>query len=397
MRGSLTLGRVHGIPVRAHFTLLLIIPYLGYVMSAQFVQVAKQAGVSPAAMTIPPYAWGLLLAVLLFACVLAHELGHSLVALHFGGKVASITLMLLGGVSELKGMPKKPGREALIAAMGPLVSLVIGLGALGLYRLVPGPADLRFGLFYLGEMNVVLALFNILPAFPMDGGRVLRALLATRMSRVQATRWAAWAGMAFAALFVVAGLGGGNIVLALIGVFIWAGAAAERDQVVREDAVTGLKVRDVMSPVHEAVDGWLPATHAAWRLAEAHLTALPVAEGGQLVGVVALHHLEALKPADRDHTPTSAVTARDVPRLQADELLTDALEEMADHESSEAPVLDGDELVGVLEPNDLARALRLRRLAREAVPKRTVVVGQPGLEEPSGPDSWHREDTTPPR
>ncbi len=389
MRGSLTLARVRGIPIKAHWTLLLIVPYLAYLMAAQFGPVAKAAGVSPQAIVLPPYVWGIALAVLLFACVLAHELGHSLLALRYGGKVASITLMLLGGVSELKGLPKKPSQEALIAALGPLVSLAIGVAGLGAYRLGGAPADVRFGLFYLGEMNLILAVFNLLPAFPMDGGRVLRALLSTRMTRVRATRWAAGAGMVFSGLFVAVGLVGGNLILALIGVFIWAGAAAEKNQAVQEDQLSGVKVRDVMTPSREVVDGWLPATHAAWRLAESHQTALPVVEGGRLVGVVALHHLEALRPLERDRTPISAITQRNVPRLQAEELLTDALEAMAERDTSEAPVLEGGDVVGILEPNDLARALRLRKLAHQAVPRRTIVVGRPGAEVPGGADTVH--------
>jgi Zn-dependent protease/CBS domain-containing protein len=377
MTGSVTLGHVRGIPVRAHFTLLFVLPYLAFLMAARFSLVARQAGVSPEGMSIPPIAWGLLLAVLLFACVLAHELGHSLVALATGGRVSAITLMLLGGVSELHGLPKTPRVEGLVAVTGPLVSLALGLGALGVHRSGVGPADLRFGLYYLGQINVVLAIFNLLPAFPMDGGRVLRAVLATRLQRDRATQWAANLGKLFAGLFVVVGLLAGNLLLALIGLFVWAGASAEAQSVRQEERLRGLFVRDVMSPTKEVVYGSEPALSTAARMAHAHATALPVVEGSRLIGVVAAHHLEAIPAAERGSTPTAAVTARDVPRLHADEPLDVALSRMAEQQSGEAPVLEAGEIVGVLEANDLGRALRMHELARA-----TGLPGRPPLRAP---------------
>lgn len=381
MGGSLTVGHVRGIPVRAHFTLLVIVPYLAFLMAARFAEVATQAGVQRSAMLLPPPAWGLVLALVLFGCVLAHELGHSLVAQRAGGQVLSITLMLLGGVSELHGLPQRPAVEARVAVAGPLVSLSLGALGLGLHAVVHAPPDVRFGLFYLGQINLVLGVFNLLPAFPMDGGRVLRALLELRLPRVKATRIAAGAGVTFAALFVLVGLLGGNFVLALIGVFIWTGARAESDQVQREELLRGLRVGDVMNPAHDPIEGWRPATDAAWRMAALHATALPVTEGGRLVGVVALHHLEALAPAARETTPVAAVTGREAPWLQLDEPLAGALVRMAAGRATEALVLDGLALAGVLEPSDLARTLRLRQLARVPPARPPLLPERPPVEE----------------
>lgn len=366
MGGSLTLGHVRGIPIRAHFTLLLVLPYLAFLMAARFAAVARVAQVTAESMLLPPLAWGGILAVLLFACVLLHELGHALVAVGAGGKVSSITLMLLGGVSELKQLPTKPAVEARVAAAGPLVSLGLGALALLLHAVLRAPDDVRFGLYYLGQINLVLGVFNLLPAFPMDGGRLLRALLAMRLARVRATRVAAITGKVFAVLFVGLGLLGGNLVLALIGAFVWMGAQAERSQVEQESEWGGLRVRDVMRPVEGAVEAWRPATEAASIMAAGHVTALPVVENGQLVGVVALRHLLRLEPGERELTPVGRIAARDVPRLQADESLIGALEQLAERDAAEAPVLDGVRLVGVLEPGDLGRTLKLRKLATHA-------------------------------
>lgn len=364
MRGSVTLGHVRGIPIRAHFSLLLIVPYLAYLMSAQFQIVAQQAGVNAQAMRLSPIVWGLVLSVALFACVLLHELGHSIVALSTGGRVSAITLMLLGGVSELHGLPKTPRAEGTVAIAGPIVSFAIGFAALGLWAFAGGPPDVRFGLYYLGQINVVLGIFNLLPAFPMDGGRVLRAILSTRLSRVSATRWAARTGFVFAALFVVLGLLSGNLLLALIGLFVWAGAAAERQAVEREDAFEGMVVEDVMSPIPTLVESWMPVSVAAARMSAERVTAIPVVDDGRVMGVVAAHHVEALSMDAREKTPVRAVVDSEVPRLQAHEPLSAALERMAERRAAEAPVLSGGELVGVLEAENLARFLRLRRISK---------------------------------
>jgi len=272
--------------------------------------------------------------------------------------------MLLGGVSELHGMPRTPRTEGLIAAAGPAVSFVLGGLGLGLYRLVSGPPDLRFGLYYLAEINLALAIFNILPAFPMDGGRVLRAILSAHWSRVRATRIAAGTGTVFAGLFVVLGLLSGNLLLALIGLFVWSGARAESEQVMQEELFRGLRVRDVMVSSREALQVSEPVTHAAVRMAATHQTALPVLDGGELVGVVSAHHLESLRPEERERTRVSAVVSRDVPWLDSDDPLTSALERMAEQKAEDAPVLHDEHLVGMLDVNDLARLIRLRKLSR---------------------------------
>lgn len=362
MSGALTLGHVRGIPIRAHFTLLFILPYLAYLMATRFAVVAQQAGVEGDHVVFPPVVWGLLLALLLFGCVLLHELGHALVALRSGGSVSAITLMLLGGVSELHGLPRTPRAEGTVAVAGPIVSLVLGGIALGLHAIVRSPADVRFGLYYLGQINVVLAIFNLLPAFPMDGGRVLRAVLATRWSRETATNIAAAAGSAFAVLFTLAGFLTGNVVLMLIGLFVWTGARAETRAVAVQERMVGLTVRDVMSATRDVVQPWDTVAHAAAMMAMSHHTALPVVDGSRVVGIVAAHHVEAMSPDEREHTLTSAITARDVPRLHADEPLNTALERMAEQRASEAPVLEDGQLVGVLEASELGRAFRFRRM-----------------------------------
>lgn len=229
MRWSWTMGRIGGIPIRLHVTLLLFIPYLVFAVTLQFRLFAEILGVSPAAFVLPPLAWGVILGLGVLAAILAHEWAHSAVALASGVPVHSITLMMLGGVSRIGGDITSAGREAWMAAAGPLASLVIGGVSLGLQLLLPPePMDLRIALIVFGQINIVLAIFNLLPAFPMDGGRILRAALSARMGRLRATRIAAWVGRIMAVGFALLGLFViHNPILILIAAFVFLGAGAE--------------------------------------------------------------------------------------------------------------------------------------------------------------------------
>src|SRR5262249_6079333 len=172
-RGIFTIARVRGIPVRVHWTLLVLIPYLAVVLAYQFPLIARTAGVKPADVVLPRLAWGILLAIGLFVSVVLHELAHSVVAIRLGSRVKEIILMIVGGVSVIETMPKQRWGQGLVAAVGPLLSIVLG-GLLSLgYAVAPSRAgDARFGLFYMAQTNLILGAFNLLPAFPLDGGRI---------------------------------------------------------------------------------------------------------------------------------------------------------------------------------------------------------------------------------
>lgn len=201
---SLQLAVVRGIPVRLHITLLVAFLFL----------------------TLSFGAWGLPAGVLLFGSVLAHELGHAVVAQHFGIPIVRIDLHMLGGTAVMAGTPRTPRREMLVAAAGPAVSMVLALafalwaalfgGSLGLS--IRGVGDL---LAYAGALNFGLAVFNLLPALPMDGGRIFRAALAARMGDLRATRIAATVSRVFAGLFVAVALFTGAFTLGLIGIFLF--------------------------------------------------------------------------------------------------------------------------------------------------------------------------------
>ena len=246
-RGSLTLLHFRGIPIRAHWTLLLVLPYLAFVLSVQFKSLPDLAGIEQGSIVLPPLLWGVILALGLFASVALHEMAHSVIAIRFGGRVRAITLMLLGGASQITHMPPRPRYEGLMALAGPATSLALGaLFLLLQHAMAIGPADVQMGLFYLGYMNVALGLFNLVPVFPMDGGRILRAALAARMGGLRATLVAAGIGRAAAILMGLLGLWTGNVLLILIAVFVYFGAGAEATSARVREALEGLQIVDLV-------------------------------------------------------------------------------------------------------------------------------------------------------
>ncbi len=365
--GSLTLFRVRSVPIRAHWSLLLVLPYFAVIFSLHFGEVARTSGVSPGTTAIPPVVWGLLVALGLFASVAIHELAHTLVALRTGGRVRAITLMALGGVSQVERMPSRPRQEALMAAAGPAMSLVLGGLLLALERVV-GLPDARIGLFYLGRLNLALAAFNLLPAFPMDGGRVLRALLAGRYGMLRATRVAAGIGRVAAILFALIGAVGGSILLVLIGIFLFTGAGYEQREGEVREVLGHLSVREVMAspaptvPLEASIAEALDRMRRAARLDLLVLDAL-----GRPRGVVQAADLSGFDAAEREAVPLRALGDRIAPRLilaRPDEPASAALERAREAGAAYIAVIEptlegGAGAVGLVGPTELEHAFTL--------------------------------------
>ncbi|MBN1268566.1 MAG: site-2 protease family protein [Kiritimatiellae bacterium] len=215
MGGSTQIGRVFGIPIKVHITLWILLPLIGLHFAT--------------ALGTRSLLWGLLAAAGLFASVALHELGHSVVALAKGCRVREILLLPIGGMAQMDRMPSRPRDELQIAVAGPLVSFVLALagGLLGGFATTLGWRALGTTLMVLGGINLMLALFNLLPSFPMDGGRVFRAWMTPRLGRLEATRRAAKVGRIMAVIFGVFGLFNGNLILVAIAIFIYMAAGAE--------------------------------------------------------------------------------------------------------------------------------------------------------------------------
>jgi Zn-dependent protease/CBS domain-containing protein len=373
---SFQIGRLFGIPIKLDLTFLLVLPLFAYLIATSLgeyanllngvlgpsaaVDVAALTGTTSIAFTV-----GAVAAVGLFVGVVLHELGHSLTAMRYGFPIASITLWLFGGVAQLTEMPEDWKQELNIALAGPLVSVLLGVASYGAFLLVT-PAEstavaaLRFLLAYLAVMNVALAGFNMLPGFPMDGGRVLRALLARNRPYARATQIAAEVGKLFAILLGLFGLfGGGGLFLIAIAFFIYIGASSEAQRTTMTAAFEGVTVRDIMTPGPE-VKAVAPDTSVADLLSrmfsERH-TGYPVMENGRVIGVVTLADAQSVKEVERDAFTVEEVMSRELHTIGPDADAMDALDRMQGTGVGRLLVMEGEDLVGLISRTDLMTAL----------------------------------------
>ena len=370
---SFRIGSVLGIPIKLGLSFLLVIPVLTFLIGSQMGPIVEALDLTfgtaidaePLTEGTTPWLLGLIAALGLFASVLLHELGHSVVAMRYGIDIEGITLWFLGGLAQLTELPDRWGQELAIAVAGPIVSVAIGVLCYVGFLLVPPefPA-LLFLLGYLAILNVVVAAFNMLPGFPMDGGRVLRALLSRNRSRVQATRMAAGVGKAFA---IALGLGGillANIFWIAIAFFIYLAAASETQQVVVEAALEGLTVHEIMTPVSElhTVSPETSLEKLLDRMLHERHTGYPVLDRGELVGVVTLEDVQerapegskAADPVVRD------VMSEDLVTVSPDTKATSALRALQRADIGRILVTGPDgSLVGLVSRTDLMRILEI--------------------------------------
>jgi Zn-dependent protease/CBS domain-containing protein len=354
MSWSLPIIRIAGIQLRIHVTFLLLIVWLGLGYYSQ--------GGSAAAIS------GILVILLLFVCVVLHEFGHAFAAKAFGINTPDITLLPIGGVARLERMPEEPIQELIIAAAGPAVNLIIALclfltGGSFVYPPTAGSSLIDVLL----TINVVLLLFNLLPAFPMDGGRVLRALLATRLSYARATQIAASIGQGCAFVFGFFGLFS-NPFLLFIALFVYIGASqeaalAQMRDVSRRFPVSSAMVREFRSlpesaTLEEAVDALLATSQHDFPVLD---------EAGNVAGILTRHDLIA---ALRKGDPTirvGDVMRRDIPTVTTGTRFEEAFRIMQECNCPAVPVLDSmKRLVGLLTPENVSELM----MVQSALPRR---------------------------
>jgi Zn-dependent protease len=370
MTASLRLGRIAGIPIGASWSVLLIAGLVAWSLAGGLLPTLVP-GLAPSA-----YWLAALVATGLFlGSLLAHEIGHALVAQRAGLRVRSITLWLFGGVAQLEEEPASPRDDLRVAIVGPAISLALAVGfgvaAAGL-ALLGAPTLAVAVVGWLAVGNVALAVFNLIPAAPLDGGRVLRALLWRRHgNRTRAAVTAATAGqvaggvlMAYGLLGVLTGWGIGSLWTVLIGWFLLGAARQEREQTVVLDGMAGLRVGDVMTPAQAlapawfTVDAFLRDHVAAWRPGGTP-TAFPLRSfDGQPAGVVTVAALESVPPSQRHVVRAGdvAVPAWAVAVTRPDEPISRLVARLRGG-SGIAVVVVGGELVGVVTRDDIARAV----------------------------------------
>jgi Zn-dependent protease/predicted transcriptional regulator len=358
MKWSWKMGKLAGIDLRVHATFSLLILWI----AASYWMVGKNTAAVLAAV-------GFVIA--LFGCVVLHELGHALMARQFGIQTTDITLLPIGGLARLERMPEEPRQELWIALAGPAVNVAI---AVLLYswlsvthvwepfsrlRVATGPFLER-----LMVANVSLVLFNLIPAFPLDGGRALRALLATRMNYLDATQVAASVGQVLAFALGVVGIFT-NPMLAVIGLFVWMAARQEAGATQMKSAISGLRARAVMR-----TDFW--ALHSTDTLADAVQLTLkrsqsdfPVIDRGEIAGMLTRGDLLAALAEFSDDRAVASVMRRDFPTADSADPLEVVFRRLQECDCDSIPVVQGGTLVGLISTAQLREHVLLTTLLRK--------------------------------
>lgn len=365
MKWSFKLGRFAGIDVYLHATFLLLLAVVGGL------EVLARGSVAVAVQSV-------LFFCAVFGCVLLHEYGHALTARRFGIRTRDITLLPIGGVARLERMPDRPQQELWVALAGPAVNVVIA-AVLGLWLLVFRTGGVFQGL-QIGSgpyverlllINLLLVAFNLIPAFPMDGGRVLRALLAFRMDYARATRIAASLGQAIALVFAFLGLraifgGGGNPMLLFIALFVWVGAGQEAGSAQFRSELAGARVRDAMLTSFSTLAPEDPLARAIDLVMAGSQQDFPVLQQGRVVGVLTRQRLLGALAQSGRWVPVGVSMDREFAFADADESLELTLQGRAGPNLGPVPVLERGRLVGVLTWDNVTDFLLIQSALRRA-------------------------------
>ena len=350
MKWSLKLGRLLGIDVYLHFTFLLLLAFLGFVYwrATQNFGAALQS---------------LAFIITLFVCVVLHELGHALMARRFGIKTRDITLLPIGGIARLEKMPENPMQEFWVALAGPAVNVVIAVLILAGLATTGGFTSVEIhgmtgGSFWqrLMVLNLFLAGFNLLPAFPMDGGRVLRALLALQLGLRRATSIAANVGQVMAIFFGFAGFFY-NPFLIFIGIFVYLGAQAEASMVEMQSALTGLRVRDAMMTRFCSLTAQDTLANAVEELLAGSQQDFPIIENDQLIGMLRRNDLvKALSEGRREDVVTKGMNPN-CDTIDETSSLKNAVDVMRDQQCDTMPVTASGHIVGLLTMENISEMI----------------------------------------
>jgi len=365
MRPTFTFARILGIPIGAHSSWFIVFALVTWSLAANYFP-AVQPDWSPA------LAWllGLVTSLVFFASVLTHELGHAVIALREGVPVKRITLFIFGGIAQVDREPPSAGAELRIAIAGPITSL--GLGALfGVVAWVATSPIIETPARYLSLINVLLGVFNLVPGFPLDGGRVLRAILWWRSGDFRrASAAASFSGKAVAFVFVLWGVQQifsgnllGGIWIAFIGWFLQNAAEATQQQAVLKDVLGGVRARDVMSRDPPTVPRWLPLTRLVHeKILSSGRRCFIVADEAGTSGIVTLHQV---KTVARDRWPFVTVAdvmlpIEEVVSASPDEEVLLLLQRMDERNIHQLPVLEDGQLIGLITREHLLRFIRTR-------------------------------------
>ncbi len=355
-RYSLDLGNPFGIKVSVHWTFSLLIAWI------VLISVSQGLGLTQILMHV-------LFILALFVCVVLHELGHSLAAIRLGGKVESITLLPIGGMAHMSKMPEKPKDEFIVSAAGPLVNVAIAI-LLWIYLAYLHPLDVRemefetitvrnFPLMLLAA-NLFIVAFNLIPAFPMDGGRLFRSALSIKMSRLKATRIAKDIGQIFAIFFIIAGLFI-NPFLIIIGFFILLGAKGEYEMIKYQDVLKNYTVKDIVKTEFAEMDENDTLGKAAEKLIHISDNGFVIRSDGDYAGILTKNDLIKGLNAHGREIKIKEVMPEEMEAVNTNTPLFEVYQEMQKKRNYLLPVIDDDEFKGVLDLENLNEFFLIRK------------------------------------
>jgi Zn-dependent protease/CBS domain-containing protein len=380
-----TITSVWGIPIRLNISLLIFLPVLAWLIGsgeqigiyAGIVDSFTSATLDVAALQagITPWIIGITAAIGLFVSVALHELGHAWVARHYGLEVESITLWILGGLANLSTFPREWQREFWIAIAGPLTSVLVAVSCFAVVQALPPTLPtLAFVIGWLVVTNASLALFNLLPAFPMDGGRILRALLARSQPYAVATRTAARVGTLFALLFAILGVISFSPMLFLLALFIYGAATSESRIIALSDLLGGVTVADLVSRNVSPITIDTPISEFVTRMLRERQTTYPVADAaGDIVGIVTLDTFRQTNNRDHETVTVGEIMIQDVPCISVTADAFTALTLLGEKNAEVALVEDQGTIIGVITQSDLSTILQVRQTERDSFTPRVAM------------------------
>jgi len=366
---KLRIATILGVRVYLHWTFTLLIAWV------LLVQALSRAG---AAQTM----WALLGITAMFACVVLHELGHALAAAHYNIKTRNITLYPIGSIATMERLPAKPVQEIVISFAGPLVNLLIAALALPfipyyvpfwqsanvINQLQPGTFML-----YLHTINIMLALFNLIPAFPLDGGRVLRALLGLFMSNGRPTVIAILTGRIIAIAFIIAGLFSFNLILPFIGILVLLADAAEEQLAYLRNAVKGIRLKEFIIRDYATIPQDLSIQEAAEEFLPGHHQYFVIAGMQGLSGVIDRNMLLQALARGWYNKPVAALTTGPQETLEENSLADEVVEQLLRHRNSILPVMESGQLAGILSLDSMIEYLLIHDTSSKTQNQRGAV------------------------
>jgi len=348
---SIRIGSIFGIPIRLHITFLIALPLFVWIFGIAFFPDSELI-----------YLWGFLLTLGLFGGVTLHELAHSYVAKKNGVPIESIVLLPIGGVSQMENIPEDPNVEMRIALVGPLTSILVGivflLCALPFWLFSYSLEVVHF-FVVMGTINIFLGLFNLLPAFPMDGGRVLRTRLAKKYNYDVATKRAVSVGHAIAIVIFILGAFTFDLLLMLIAMFIYVGGSEEERQTSVYYAIRNLKAKDAMNSNVDCIEEEKRISDAIEELLRTKHIMYPVVNrGGYYLGVVTLDQISKVHKEERDALLVKDIMVNAEP-LSAEMSAKDAVQKLSKSGLNRLPVVENGKVVGIITLGDVIRTAQI--------------------------------------